>query len=242
MVLVPPGCFEMGSSDSYPSESPKHTQCIDTPFWIDRFEVTNQQIASFQFEFELALAYPEPLMPRVNVFWAEAHNYCVQRDARLPTELEWEYAARGAAGSIYPWGNDFKPDMANICDANCPYDWKAMNLDDGFSEPAPVGSFPAGASWVGAEDMAGNVWEWTSTAYNEADFPYPYDHDDGREEHPFQNLIYSIRVLRGGSWGSMPDGVRASVRRGGLYARTSGIDIGFRCVRNASELQSSEGS
>ncbi|GIL11577.1 MAG: hypothetical protein BroJett038_02970 [Chloroflexota bacterium] len=83
----------------------------------------------------------------------------------LPTEREWEYAARGPDGLDYPWGDAFDGTWLNFCDKNCVYSWRETSVDDGYAQTAPVGSYVSGASWVGALDMSGNIWEWTSSLY-----------------------------------------------------------------------------
>ena len=119
--------------------------------------------------------------PVVEVSWYGAKAYAEWAGGRLPTEAEWEYAARGPDSFIYPWGNEFDCTRVNI-GGDC----------DSYERTAPVGSFPGGASWVGALDMAGNAWEWVSTLYED----YPYDAADGREDLDADGRC----VLRGGSW------------------------------------------
>jgi hypothetical protein len=182
MALVPVGCFEMGSEDGNDNEQPVHTQCIEEPFWIDVHEVTNEQYGELPTgDFCLDVS-SEPDQPRVCVDWFAATAHCEDRGARLPTEAEWEYAARGPDSLVYPWGNEWNPDNAN---------WGETEPDETFA----VGSFPAGASWVDAQDMTGNVWEWTSSLYED----YPYDSEDGREDDTGDRTGVR-RVLRGGSF------------------------------------------
>jgi formylglycine-generating enzyme required for sulfatase activity len=178
----------------------------------------------------------QPDHPVVCVSWYEAVAYTrwLARETglpvRLPTEAEWEKAARGTDGRIWPWGDE-PPDgtRLNYCDVNCEYDWKDESVDDGYPYTAPVGSYPAGASPYGALDMAGNVWEWASTQWGGYDWPpgfaYPYRPDDGREE-----LDGSVcRVLRGGSWPRSQRGARPSVRDRDDPGHSHG-DVGFRLV------------
>jgi formylglycine-generating enzyme required for sulfatase activity len=161
--------------------------------------------------------------PVIFVDWNMAKTYCEWVDRRLPTEAEWEKAARGENASVYPGGDTFDGSLVNFCDTNCSSYWANKSFNDGFADVAPVGSYPSGKSVYGALDMAGNVVEWVSSLYK----PYPYDATDGRE-----NLDSSdARVLRGGSWGSNVDGVRSAYRSWGDPAATSG-SIGFRCSRS----------
>jgi formylglycine-generating enzyme required for sulfatase activity len=238
MKLVPPGCFTMGSTAdqtnaalstcesvlagqcshaSYADEAPQVQVCFEQPFWIGHNEVTNAEYGSHG-------AFPGDNLPRTNVTWTEAQAFCQGRGGRLPTEAEWEYAARGPDGLVYPWGNDFDPGRLNYCDGNCNQDWRETASNDGFAETAPVRTYN-NPSWVGAYDMVGNVWEWTSTIYH----PYPYDAMDGRE-----NLsdTGSKRVLRGGSWNWIAADARASARDDYAGNLVSSDFYGFRCARD----------
>jgi formylglycine-generating enzyme required for sulfatase activity len=230
MVYIPAGCFEMGKQGAYPTEAPPHNVCIETAFWMDRFEVTNAQAVDGVFE--NAPADDEPEHPRVNVIWLEAVRFCAARDARLPTEAEWEYAARGMSQTDYPWGDQFYDTVpSNVCDVNCDRFWHEPGLDDGFATLGPVGSFPHGVAWSGVEDMAGNAWEWTSSIFDEHNYPYPYNAADGREGGTTA-VDGEVRVARGGGWMSLPDGVRSTARRGEVSWQAVAPDIGFRCVRD----------
>jgi formylglycine-generating enzyme required for sulfatase activity len=208
MVLVPAGCFAMGTGgdDAEADEQPVHIQCIDKPFWIDRYEVSNADYGSSGY-------HTGDERPRDSVDWFAASEYCAERGARLPTEAEWEYAARGPAALVYPWGDEY-------VDENVVSSWveTARRTED-------VTGRPEGRSWVGAQNMSGNLWEWTSTLYAE----YPYDADDGRED---QDDTTNMRVVRGGSCCSY---IIADVRAAYRFPVAPFMqdpNIGFRCARS----------
>ncbi|MBN8618820.1 MAG: SUMF1/EgtB/PvdO family nonheme iron enzyme [Anaerolineae bacterium] len=213
MVLVPAGCFMMGSINSE-DEQPVHEQCFDQPFWIDKYEVTQAQFRRLGGTQANAPGFSGDDRPVERITWFEARDFCELRDSRLPTEAEWEYAARGPDNLVYPWGNT----------------WNASNAvwNRGSSQgTANVGSIPAGVSWIGALDMSGNVWEWTSSLYES----YPYDAEDGREADTDTRTDVR-RVLRGGTWFSFfTDDLRAPIRFRGNpdYGDLNG---GFRCARS----------
>ena len=141
MALIPAGCFQMGDAGEV---------CFDVPFWMDVYEVTNDRYGS-------SGNWPGDDRPRESVNWYDAGAYCESRGMRLPTESEWEYAARGPDGLIYPWGNEFVAD-------------NAVYEGNSGGETANVGSRPGGVSWVGLYDMSGNVSEWTSSPYDSASY------------------------------------------------------------------------
>lgn len=225
MALVPAGCFMMGSW-VLEEEQPVHQLCFDDPFWIDVTEVTNMQFRAFDAKVGRNSSTTGDQYPRERITWFEAVQFCELRGARLPTEAEWEYTARGPDALVYPWGNAFDGMLLNFCDANCDEAWADKDVDDGHPHTAPAGTYPGGASWVGALDMSGNVWEWANSIH----LPYPYDATDGRETDGQSNGD-SERVLLGGSWSSTRDGVRAANRYKG--DPTGGSDeVGFRCLRD----------
>lgn len=202
MVKVPAGCFQMGTESGRRDERPVVQQCLAT-FWIDRTEVTNRAFGSEG-------AYTGLNRPRENVTWNEAAKFCESRKTRLPTEAEWEYAARGPDGLIYPWGDTLDPQRLA-------YDKNMPNY-----ETSDVGSYPSGASWVGALDMSGNVFEWVSSVY----MPYPYRADDGRE---LLGESSAPRVYRGG-WQSYVDNATGATARFRKKPDTRDWHIGFRCA------------
>lgn len=214
MALVPAGCFRMGSDDGDSDESPVHEQCFTEPFWIDRYEVTNAQFDALGGAADEANRWSDPNRPRERIRWDEASAFCAIRGARLPTEAEWEYAARGPDALTYPWGDDFIA-VNVVYEGNSGSQTADVVGADGNS------ARPGGASWVGAQDMAGNVWEWTSSLYRR----YPYVQTDGREDAPSRDG----RVLRGGSWNFAESIVRAATRSWSLPDGWF-YNLGFRCA------------
>ncbi len=204
-ALVPVGCFIMGNDTGFfENERPAHQQCFEVPFWIAVTETTNDQYGSNG-------SYAPPNWPRNVVTWFDAQLYCEEQGGRLPTESEWEYAARGPSNNRYPWGDVWLPGFVI----------HASNA----AGAAAVGTLQGGASWVGALDMAGNLREWTSTAFE----PYPYDRFDGRED--LSVTAEDDRVVRGGSFQFGQSSLDSSLRQ--FYDRSfSTGDIGFRCVRD----------
>ncbi len=222
MTLVPAGCFSMGSAD-LPDAQPNR-QCFDLPYWINVTEVTNAQYS--ECVDDAACTPPrDPYNwanadfaqhPIVNVDWFQAQTYCEWQNGRLPNEREWEYAARGVDSWEYPWGMDFDGERVNM-----------LGATDTYAQTAPAGTFPDGASWVGALDMAGNVWEWVYSMYN----PYPYNLGDGREADTGDDLSIH-RVMRGGAWGNDHPVYMRTSGRNRLFPNQIVIGVGFRCVRD----------
>jgi formylglycine-generating enzyme required for sulfatase activity len=157
------------------------------------------------------------------VSWEDAAAFCQWAGGRLPTEAEWEYAARGAENLVFPWGNTFEGERLNYCDVNCPFEWADQNVDDGFQFTSPVGRYPDGASWIGAMDMAGNVFEWVNDWFA-TDY---YASSPG--DNPPGPPSGENRVLRGASWVNLESNQRTAYRFHNLPAFRS-YGIGFRCA------------
>jgi len=220
MVYVPAGTFAMGSIYGNRDNRPVHDVTLDA-FWIDQTEVTNAQYSWCVAAGACGAIEPfeDPALndaqhPVAGVTWHDAVDYCTWVGARLLTEAEWEYAARGPEARMYPWGA-----VRPTGYANCAEDYCA----DGFASSAPVASFPNGASWVGAVDMAGNVWEWVNDWYEQGYyFASPSVNPTGPEEG-------ATRGLRGGGWGYNAANVR-STRRGSGFPGARSEYLGFRCA------------
>lgn len=158
--------------------------------------------------------------PVVQVSWDDAVAYCAWAGGSLPTEAQWEKAARGTDGRIYPWGDAFDGTIVNFCDVHCQ---RSSPYDDGYQFTAPVGSYPAGAGPYGMLDMAGNVWEWTADRYGANYYAHsPVENPEGPPNGRY-------RTLRGGSWNHSRDGMRAAFR---LDSSPNNVvdNFGFRCV------------
>ncbi len=222
MVEVPGGTFIMGSDSGEKNEAPQHE--VDLPtFYIDRFEVNNEQFAAFvevtgyqtlleqQGSNKTWRSYAEgkELHPVVKVAWEDAIAYCEWASKRLPTEEEWEKAARGTDGRMYPWGNEWDPSRCNA-------------KESGLRGTVAGGSFGSGVSSYGVEDMSGNVWEWTSSPFQ----AYP----GSTYEDPFYSPEH--KVTRGGGWFDDKAQLRAA-NRSAATTSTANDDLGFRCVKDA---------
>lgn len=228
MVKIPAGSFSRGSGEEVgrADETPKAKIYLDA-FFIDTYEVTNSRYL----EFIAKTGHKEPFnvyaqgslfkvegidnLPVVQVTWHDAADYCQWVGKRLPTEAEWEKAARGTDGRIYPWGND-PPTSAH---ANFDREWVEKQT------LKPVGTQPKGASPYGIHDMAGNAREWVQDWYDQNYYTYSPNRNP---EGPQKTLL---KVIRGGSWHSFDADIRAAARgKGGFALKTHGT--GFRCAKD----------
>ena len=221
MVFVPSGSFLMGSmaedTEALYNEFPQHEVHL-VNFWLDRTEVTNAQYN--QCVTASVCAASEPLndhfsdeTPVQGINWLDADVYCRWVGGQLPTEAQWEYAARGPDGRRFPWGDS-------------PPDGSLANFNRNVGTTTPVGHYPAGASWVGALDMAGNVQEWVADWYDSDYYSSsPHDNPTGPVSGNFNNF----KVLRGGSWGGGARYVRGAYRYN-VSASVRSHFIGFRCL------------
>jgi len=230
MVFLPAGDFVMGSDapDAQPNEQPL-TPVTLSEFYISQHPVTNAQFEQFDPRHQLKrIEGAAADHPVVYVSSVEAVKFCEwlgHRDGRryrLPTEAEWEYAARGNDGRKYPWGNqNGRGDLANFADASTTFPWRDPSINDGYAQTSPVGAFPRGASFFALEDMAGNVWEWC------LDFFQPLSGSPKR--NPRGPASGPKRSYRGGSWKSRFSNLRATARASNA-PNYSCNDLGFRIV------------
>lgn len=216
MVVVPAGWFLMGQDDGPRSNRPQHPVYLDA-FAIDRTEVTNAAFAEFITETGYqAAGWDEKLLemhadePVVGIVWRTADTYCRWAGKRLPTEAEWEKAARGTEGRRYPWGDAWEIAYANTAEKN-------------FKGVLPVGTFPAGASPYGALDMAGNAAEWVADYF---DFDY---YRIAPDHNPLGPSAVTDHGLRGGSWAS-PHQQTQTFFRDSSHSVRPNSRIGFRCA------------
>ena len=222
LLYVPAGEFTMGSDNGRSDEKPVQTVYLDA-FWIDQTEVTNAMYAkcvadgacqepTHKISYTHSSYYDNPEFdhyPMILVNWNMAKTYCEWVDRRLPTEAEWEKAARGENAFVYPWGNDAPNN-------------NLLNYNSAVGDTTEVGNYQDGASPYGALDMAGNVWEWVADWYD----VYP-----GGDPNSSSDFGQNYRVLRGGSWFRFDGSVRSASRYWSAPSSVS-YNIGFRCSRS----------
>jgi formylglycine-generating enzyme required for sulfatase activity len=227
MVLIPAGEFIMGSDSRLPDEGPQHIVNLKS-YYVDVNEVTNLQYRKFNNETKRRSPthFRNRTFPRgkadhpvTYVTWEDANDYCQWAGKRLPTDQEWEKAARGTDGRIFPWGNEFDASKANT-----PLRWQQIGS---FGDTTPVGSFKAGVSPYGIYDMSGNVWEWTASWYK----AYPGN------KVVSESYGERYKTLKGGSWFDCSFyncGISAPVFNRAFFSiRTKNDSFGFRCAKDA---------
>jgi formylglycine-generating enzyme required for sulfatase activity len=273
VLYIPDGEFLMGATErdlaiagdkEIRDESPNRWVKL-TAFWIDKFEVTNQQFEIFvnktgyitsaerkseAYIYNAAKNLIDTKSSRANwrdpdgsgqgfagkehpvsqMSWQDANTFCEWAGGRLPTEAEWEYAARGSDGRVYPWGNDYDGNLLNGSDLRLGQDRFLSIYDDGYKFTAPVGSYLQGASPFGVLDMAGNVAEWVADIYDAEYYRW------GENSNPLGPSSGKNHSLRGGSWYSGPRGNRLANRIGPLTSNIALQNYGIRCVYNEDQL------
>ncbi len=230
MLFVPSGSFMMGSEtrDAAPHEQPAVHTTVSC-FYMARYPVTNSQYEAFDAAHRIRRAtWADDAHPVIYVSYKDALNFCqwlTQREGRkyrLPTEAEWEYAARGTDSRVFPWGDRLDAGhYANFADKRTGFAWSDPSIDDGYAETSPVGMYPRGASPFGVEDLSGNVYEWC------LDF---FDFYRGQARvNPKGPNNGTRRVYRGGSWRARIASLRASARSFNTPEYLAN-DVGFRVV------------
>ena len=220
LVAIPGGTFTMGSDDGDGHPKPPHRVALQ-PYYIGCTPVTNAQFRRFVESTRYKSVGEREQYAKqwgdqasvVCVSWHDAVAYCKWAGLRLPTEAEWEFAARGTDGRRYPWGDEWDPT-------------RCCNSADTMTRRAvPVGSFPNGASPFGCLDMAGNVWQWCSSLYKD----YPYSSTDGRESLEAEGN----RATRGGSFINVIPSTFSSAYRNNSSPEWKDFSLGFRVARSA---------
>jgi len=237
MVVIKEGCFQMGNDSGGPDERPAHKVCLSS-FKIGKYEVRQKFFQNIMKN--NPSQFPGADLPTDSVSWEDARDYCKKQGHRLPTEAEWEFAARGGTKSEFYWGDEVTGKEGNFCDSECDLNARDTNVTDGFKNTAPVGSFPPNP--YGLYDMAGNVSEWVFDwmPVNE-NYYLMSPEKNPRGPRPELNACsgvdcvgsYSItqKVNRGGSWNKIASEMRSANRMNSHFQlRSDGT--GFRCAQS----------
>lgn len=252
MVKVPAGNFIMGSNDAFAPdwEKPQHLHPLNTTYWIARNIITRGQYRAFCESthhnqpkgsyFDSELPSDKANQPVIMVSWEDAIDYCKWAGLSLPTEAEWEKAARGTDGRRYPWGNEWRFDCSNFLDASCPggkikmgngetidehmapFGGRDTEHSDGFPYTSPIGSFPAGVSPYGALDMSGNIFQWVKDWWDNKGFPHTTQYDFTAPKSG------KWHVDRGSSWGNPGQMAGRTTMRYGYAPNEANEHLGFR--------------
>ena len=230
MLFIPAATFTMGNAaPGAPVNEQPTTRVTLSRYYLSRFPVTNAEYEKFDPAHSARRgAWADGGHPVIYVSALDAEKFCqwlsrIERKRyRLPTEAEWEYAARGDDGRTFPWGEETgRGTLANYADANTTFAWRDGTVDDGFAETSPVGAYPAGASPFGVEELAGNVWEWCLDSFE------PYK--GGERANPRSAKAGAQRIYRGGSWKSRFANLKTTAR-GFNQPTYASNDVGFRIV------------
>ncbi|MEK9628729.1 MAG: SUMF1/EgtB/PvdO family nonheme iron enzyme [Nitrospinota bacterium] len=235
MVAIKGGCFQMGSETGDSDEKPIHKVCL-SPFKIGKYEVRQkffQSVMGFN-----PSQFPGANLPVDSVAWEDARDYCKKQGHRLPTEAEWEFAARGGTDTKFYWGDEVTGKEANFCDVECDLNARDASKSDGFKNSSPVGSFPPNA--YGLYDMSGNVSEWVFDWMPVSENYYLLSPEkDPRGPRPELNACSGVncvgsfsitqKVNRGGSWNKIAFEMRSANRMNSHFQLQSD-GTGFRCA------------
>ena len=231
MVEVEGGCFKMGSDKGLPRERPIHEVCVSS-FRIDKYEVSQRDFQSVLKTNPSRFVAGD--LPVESVTWFEANKFCRETGKRLPTEAEWEFAARGGTKTEFYWGDAFDPSKGNFCDESCELNIRLRGASDGYKHTAPVGKFPPNP--LGLYDMAGNVAEWVNDNDSKGENYYivsPRDNPKGpvRRDAKIIRGEKNDKIFRGGSWEGGSETLRSAWRKA-LWADYRIEGLGFRCAAN----------
>lgn len=220
MVTIKAGCFQMGSKKGDSDERPIHEVCL-AKFELGQYEVSQksfQEVMGSNPSLNLGANYPVD-----SVTWYEADEYCKRTGRRLPSEAEWEYAARAGTNTEFYWGDKIDTKYANFCDKRCKLNDKVASLDDGYGHTAPIGTFKPNT--FDLYEMIGNVSEWVE------DFMQENYYQISPKYNPEGPEMQKVRkIFRGGAWNMRPSELRVS-NRSSIVMNYRPESMGFRCAK-----------